>query len=200
MWNRFVFWSVGIIFFLACGSEEPSSGDIPLPPESEQFDTESFGVQYLYSDSARVTARLEAPHVIETSEEPDEEAEDPELVVIHHFDQGLNLTFFGRGGRTNGTIRANRGTLMRDQGIAELNGEVVLTKLGPNGQVEKKLETEQLFWNQQKDSIYNDDFVRITTPDKVITGDRGFRTNMNFDPFQVYGIKGEFEMEEEAAR
>ena len=33
-----------------------------------------------------------------------------------------------------------------------------------------KLETEQLFWNQEKDLIYTDRFVKITNEDQITQG------------------------------
>jgi len=181
---------------LACTQTSQDIASIPIPSEDDNIESESFGVEYLYSDSARVTARLEAPHVIEKKEkleETDEEGEE----TVHYFDQGLLITFYSAGGRQSGTVSANRGHLLKEKGIAELKGNVVLIKLDYRGQVEKKLETEQLFWDQEKDSIYNHDYVRITTPDKIIIGHEGFKTNTAFDPFQVFGIQGEFEVEEE---
>jgi len=34
----------------------------------------------------------------------------------------------------------------------------------------EKLETELLFWDQRKDLIYTDRFVKITTEDQIIQG------------------------------
>jgi hypothetical protein len=34
----------------------------------------------------------------------------------------------------------------------------------------EKLETELLFWNQEKDKIYTDRFVKITSADEIVQG------------------------------
>ena len=175
----------------ACSTSDEEQASIPLPPRADQIESESFGVEYLYSDSARVTAQLEAEHVIEKKEKKDSD-NSPEKIA-HYFDKGIHIKFFNKRGRESSVVSANYGVLYKEQGVAELKGNVILNKVSTG----ERLETEQLFWDQEKDSIYveRDQFLKITTPDKVITG-KGLRTNTAFEPYFIYNISGQFSIKD----
>lgn len=179
------------IVLMACSSPEQEQVAIPLPSDSDKIESESFNVTYFYSDSARVTAKLEAQHVIEKME-PSEE-EESEEIKLHYFDQGIFIRFFNILGQTTSTVKANSAVLDQEAGIAELKGNVILDNLNSGD----KLETEQLFWNQEKDSIYveRDEFIRITTTEQVITG-KGLRTNTSFEPYFIYNVSGQFTIQD----
>ena len=51
------------------------------------------------------------------------------------------------------------------------------------------LETEKLNWNQQKEEIFTDEFVKITTENEVIFGE-GLVSNQNFSRYTIRKIKG----------
>lgn len=155
---------------------------LPVPIE-QLAGIESFGVEYLFSDSGRVTARMLAPHVIER-----EEGEDKKQTRVQYMDQGVEIRFLNSRGQAHSSIRADSGIFRQAQEIADLYGNVLLR----NNQ-DEKLETEELHWDKQKDSVFTDKFVRITTPDKVITGSRGLRANTEFSAYTIYGIQGEIE-------
>lgn len=184
---------LGLSLLIACSSNDVEQVAIPIPSDADQIESESFGVEYLYSDSARVTARLEAKHVIEKKEIEQIAEEDPEERLVHYFDQGLLIRFFNIRGQATSTVKANYGVLYKEERIAELKGNVVLDKFSTG----ERLETEQLFWNQEKDSIYvnRDEFIRITTPEQIITG-KGLRTNTAFEPYFIYNVSGQFTVED----
>ena len=150
---------------------------------------ESFGVEYVYTDSAQLAAKLRAARVIEKIEK-----EGSQVQTIHYFSGGVEIEFFDPIGRPRSHMTSREGVLYREKRIAEMNGDVVLTNYKG-----ERLETEQLFWDDQKDSIYTTKFIRIETPDKVITGSRGLRSNTSFTAYTIYGIRGEIEAEDEPA-
>lgn len=51
------------------------------------------------------------------------------------------------------------------------------------------LKTEQLFWDEKKEIIYTDQFVRLSTAGKIITG-IGFEANQDLSDYDVKNIKG----------
>ena len=51
-----------IIILIGCG-EEQDVNSLPFLQQDDTIRVESFGVEYLFSDSARVTAQLLAPHI-----------------------------------------------------------------------------------------------------------------------------------------
>ena len=66
---------------------------------------------------------------------------------------------------------------------------VVLTS--ENG---KRLETEELIWDEKKNKIYTDRKVKITTGKEVIEGE-GFSSNPDFTEYTISKIHGTFNFE-----
>ncbi|MEM7372930.1 MAG: LPS export ABC transporter periplasmic protein LptC [Bacteroidota bacterium] len=189
---------------IACGPEEsqPEVGDFL---ETEVYEgVESFGVEYYFSDSARVSAQMFATRVIER-EEPVVEDQEVEKVVspvkdedkevktemVHFLSRGVRLYFLNFRGIAHSTIKSDSGVFRREKGIAQLIGQVEMTN-----HENETMKTEELFWDKEKDSVYTDKFVRIETPDKIITGSRGLRANTDFTSYTIFGIRGEIETEE----
>ena len=60
----------------------------------------------------------------------------------------------------------------------------------------EKLETELLFWNQEKDHIYTDRFVKITNEDEVIQG-IGFESDSHLLSRKILKVTAEITMPDE---
>ncbi len=177
-----------LVWICACSEPEAAEAGTEVPIEVE-MGVESFGVEYVYTDSAKLAAKLRAAHVLETIDESEKEGE-----TIHHFSGGVEIEFFDPSGRSRSHMTSDEGILQRQSKIAEMKGNVVLTNYKG-----ERLETDQLFWDDRKDSIYTTRPVRIETPDKIITGSRGLRSNTSFTAYTIYGIQGEIEAEDEPA-
>ncbi|MEO0898172.1 MAG: LPS export ABC transporter periplasmic protein LptC [Bacteroidota bacterium] len=174
-----------LLLFLGCSSEDSEADKRAFMKEYDGVRSESFGVTYYFSDSARVTAELVAEHIIE------KEFVEPKRQVLHLINRGLTLNFLDARGRTQSYIKADSGSFDMNDRSGSLYGNVSM--LNSNGET---LETEELFWNEKKDSIFTDKLVRIETPDKIIIGKGGFRSNTEFSNYIIYGIEGEIQTEE----
>lgn len=141
--------------------------DIPLQ--------EAFNVTYLYSDSAVIQARLEASHVIEKQI-------DDELVSF--FDEGLVLYFYGPSGEVESQMTAQEGTMDMKTGVASARGNVVITNYE-----NERLESEELFWDKEKDMIWTHEFVRIYTKDQIVYGD-SLEANADFSEYRIFAMRG----------
>lgn len=53
----------------------------------------------------------------------------------------------------------------------------------------EKLETEELVWDQAKGKIYTDKFVKITTPEQIITGE-GMESDQSFSNWEILNVNG----------
>jgi len=182
----YIFLLLGICIVSACEEEQEAAK--PLWQEDKVLPIESFGVTYYFSDSAHLRAQLETPYVIEKTEENENGV--PRLV--HHFDKGVKIIFFSETGERESVVTADNGIFRKEEGIAELNKNVVVTNLK-----QERLETEQLYWDKDIDSVYTHVPVKIQTPDRIITGSKGLRANTNFSAYTLFGIQGEMEMEDE---
>jgi hypothetical protein len=52
----------------------------------------------------------------------------------------------------------------------------------------EKLETELLFWNQEKDRIYTDRFVKMTSEDQISVG-IGFESDSHLNKRRIFKVK-----------
>jgi LPS export ABC transporter protein LptC len=171
---------------MGCTDNDPNAQRLMFPPTEDTFHVVSFGVTYLFSDTLRVSARLQAGQVVEVQQF--NESGRKELETIHYLSQGVRLEFLDNRGRPQSVITSDSARFNREAGLARLAKGVLLR----NDQGEQ-LETEELFWNQATDSIYTDQRVKITTPDKVIIGREGLRANSAFTAYSLFGIEGEME-------
>jgi hypothetical protein len=51
------------------------------------------------------------------------------------------------------------------------------------------LNTEELIWEEAKQTIHSDKYVRITTKDEIIMGE-GFESNTEFTKYKIFSIRG----------
>jgi len=169
----------------ACIEDDPTAQRLMQPPEEDVQAVESFGVTFLFSDSARVSVKVKAGHVIEAVEGDEENGP---IEEIQYLDEGVEVYFLDSYGRPNSTILCDSGIFRRNSGLIRLVGNVKLS----NSRNER-METEELFWNRTTDSMYTDKRVRIQTPDKVIIGREGLKADTKFEGYTIYGIEGEIE-------
>ncbi|MEM7655032.1 MAG: LPS export ABC transporter periplasmic protein LptC [Bacteroidota bacterium] len=182
-----------LVLLAGCETNEEEAEALPPGIDESDLGTESFGVEYYFSDSARVTAKMLAAHV--TEKEENVAGEVPEAnektETVHYLDGGVELYFLNFAGRSHSTIKSDSARFQRERGIAKLTGSVVMTNY--KGET---MNTEELYWDQEKDSVFTDKFVRIETPDKVIIGNNGLRSNSDFTAYTIYGIQGEVETDD----
>jgi LPS export ABC transporter protein LptC len=86
-------------------------------------------------------------------------------------------------------VRADYGKLYERRTRALAKGNVIVTS--EDG---KRLETETLYWDREKDLLYTHDFVKITTPKEIIEG-YGMEANTSFSWYKIYRLRGVFEIE-----
>jgi hypothetical protein len=177
---------IALMLLMSCTENDPTAQRLMYPPTEDTFDVVSFGVTYLFADTLRVGARLEAGKVVEMAAEENKGRRNKK--TIYYLSDGVKLEFLDAYGNAHSIITADSGRFNRDEGLARLAQDVLLR----NDQNEQ-LETQELFWNREVDSIYTTKRVRITTPDKVIIGREGMRSNTEFTGYSIYGIEGEMD-------
>jgi hypothetical protein len=65
-----------------------------------------------------------------------------------------------------------------------------------NLETQETMFTETLYWNQKTKKIYTRNFVKITSPDKVIYGD-SLNANEDFTQRVIHGMRATLEIEDE---
>ena len=108
----------------------------------------------------------------------------PELV----FSNGLEVVFYNDSGTIKSVLTATNAEVNEINNIMTASESVVLSSKG------KRLETEELIWDEKKNKIYTDKKVIITTRKEVIEG-KGFESNPDFSEYSISKIQGTFNFE-----
>ena len=133
---------------LSCkkGNKIPEFDISNLPALTVKYDTT------VYFDSGRVALIMTFPIM-----EQYDNSGDP----YYEFQMGLYVEVFNPSGSISSKYAKN----IQSSNLWELRDSVVVIN-----ENQEKLETESLFWDQIKDLIYSDRFVKFTSEDQVIMG------------------------------
>lgn len=139
-------------------------------------------IEIFYSERGRVQIKLVSPYLVNKSEE-ESQLIFPEGFIVYFYDSAMNV---------QSTITADYGISYEKKKLMEARHNVVVENL----QKGEKLNTEELFWDQNKQQIYSNKFVKLTTGDQVVTGD-GLTSQEPFDEILITNPKGLLEFKEE---
>ncbi len=167
---------LAVLFFMACGKEPELLH--PLPEMEEEVQSESFGVKFIFSDSAQQAVVLKSKRVIEKKEKGTNQ-------TILYFYDGLDIDFLDKKGTNRSRATAREGIYYREKQFAELKGDVTLTNAKGD-----RLETQLLYWDENKDSVYTRKPVRVISPTRSIHAANGLTANTSFTAWTLFNISG----------
>lgn len=145
-------------------------------------DVSAKNIDFTFSDSAKVQVRLTGP-VMHAYEGEDSYMVFPEGFKVEFYDSVMNVT---------STITGMYGVHYREKRYMEARKNVVVT----NYETGEQLNTEELIWDQVKEIIYSNKFVKITSEDGVIFGD-GLEAEQDFSKRRIINPSGEIEVNED---
>ena len=134
------------------------------------------GVEILYSDSAKIKARLLAKELNRFAEKQ------PYIEMP----KGIKMYFYDGNQKVNSTLTAEYAKVLQfpDNNIMEAKRKVVVVN-----EKNETLNTEHLVWNQKEETIVSDAYVTITTKDEIIMGE-GLESNQSFTKYKIKKMKG----------
>jgi LPS export ABC transporter protein LptC len=132
-----------------------------------------------YSDSAVVKMKMEAPKQLEFGNGDRE------------FPEGLSMEFFDKQGNPTSTLRADYCYYTRKEDLYKATGNVVVKNLENND----RLDTEELFWNEKKEDVFTEKFVRIEKDGDIQVGE-GLKAKQDFSYWEILNSKGEITLDE----
>ncbi|HOO98365.1 MAG TPA: LPS export ABC transporter periplasmic protein LptC [Bacteroidales bacterium] len=135
-----------------------------------------------FTDSGKLQLRMEAP-VMRSFDKVDE----PYLEFV----EGVYVVFFEGKEDSIGYATAKYARYNDKKKLWELRDSVVLVN-GSND----RLETEQLFWDQDKDQIYTERFVKIINDDQTIMG-TGFESDIRLTRRRIRNPSGPIYLKDE---
>ncbi len=174
-------WRMNRILFIVLLLSVFSCTDSEGPQEILEYDgplQEAENIEMLYSETAEVKVKLQAPRLLEF-ENGDRD-----------FPDGIYMEFFDETGAISSTLKADQAYYWKDKDLWRGRGNVVVRSYTDNEQ----LDTEELFWDPGIQEIYTDKVVIMTQPPDIMRG-KGMRAAQDFswyawgDPDGVISIQ-----------
>jgi len=130
------------------------------------------------TDSGKIQLILSAP-IVEQYDKTDQK--------YAEFKQGIKVDIYNGQDKPVGKVTAHYAKCT-DNNLWELRDSVVVIN-----ESNEKLETELLFWNQEKDKIFTDRFVKITSQDEIAQG-IGFESDSHLYHRKLLKVTAEITM------
>ncbi len=176
--------SGALLTLLALTGCDKQSGTGPLLEYTGPL-MESTNVRTLYSDSAKLKLQLTAPL--------EQRFENGDVL----YPKGAEVSFYSPDGtkKVVNTLTANYVKSDKAKKLYIMRGDVRVV----NVPQEQRLNTEELFFDMDKQLIYTDSamFVKVTTPTEYLTG-YGLRANQDFSRYSIINPKGVFAVPQSA--
>ncbi|MBS3807594.1 MAG: LPS export ABC transporter periplasmic protein LptC [Bacteroidales bacterium] len=173
---------VGGIIVLSGGCDSKIER-VKLFSEEVNFPDQSMtDAEIIHSNHGQVKVRVTAPEINRYTS-----VEEPHTI----FPQGLTVLFYDSTMTVESRISANYAIYHEPDELWEAKNDVVAI----NNQGDT-LNTEYLVWRQDKEIIYTDRYVRITTREGIIHG-KGFEANQDFTDYEIKETTGTIEVEDE---
>jgi LPS export ABC transporter protein LptC len=165
----------GLLFLFACENDIEKIKTITSSQRLPELTGQNYEI--IHSDSGKVKLRLLAPEIVRYTD-----VEKPYI----EFPQGLTAYFYDDSLRVESVIEAKHAIYYEEEGLWEAKNNVEARNL-LNG---NQLNTEHLFWDQQKKLIYSHTYSRIVNEDGTFYGEDGFEANQDLTKWKLKGSKG----------
>ena len=177
------FAAVMFVLFPSCSNKGKNLAD--AVSENDTLPTmSSLGVTTLISDSGITRYKIVTEEWI---------VFDKKSPSYWSFEKGVYLEKFDTLFHIDASIKADTAYYYDKKKLWELRSNVQI-----QSQRGDKFETELLFWDENKEKVYSDKYIRISQEDKVITG-YGFESDQNLTEYQIKNTTGIFTVEDKAA-
>jgi LPS export ABC transporter protein LptC len=171
-----------LITVSACSDYAEKNVAKMLQSDTTIFTQEGKNVTINYTDSGHLKAKIFAKQLIGFKKDGQD---------IVRMPQGISGNFYNDSGAIESYLTAEKGISYQTQKIMEVTQNVqVMNNKG------EKLNTEKLIWDQKKQIIYTDKFVRITTKKEILTGD-GLTTKQDFSNMQILKPRGTIQLDQD---
>ena len=173
---------VMLLLFSACSGNRKTLGEAITERDSlPVMDTK--GVMTLISDSGVTRYR------INTEEWMVFDRKNPSYWA---FEKGIFMEKFDSVFNVEASVKADTAYYYDKQKLWKLMGNVDISNLKG-----ERFETELLYWDQNKHTIYSDKFIRIEQPDRIIMG-HGFDSNEQMSVYTIRRPAGIFYVDDDA--
>lgn len=136
----------------------------------------------VYSDSGRIQLIMRSPLMERYTDRKPQYSE---------FRKGINVLFYDGNAEPLASLSSKYARYYEEKKLWELKDSVTAIN-------EKKetLETELLYWAQEKDLVYTDRFVRITGEEQIVMG-TGLEANSRFTRWKIRNVSATIYIKDE---
>ncbi|MDE5423247.1 LPS export ABC transporter periplasmic protein LptC [Ancylomarina sp. DW003] len=139
-------------------------------------------VEFVFTDSTRIQYKAFAIEFLQVKNEEEE---------YNEFPKGGNVVYFNDDGTKAWTIRSNYAKNLVKDKLWELRNDVVA--VSDDG---KTINSELMYWDQEKKEIYSDQYVRITKKDGQMLEGNSFRADDKLNQITLSQVSGEVFLED----
>ena len=107
-----------------------------------------------------------------------------------YFPEGIYVEKFDTLFHSEASIKADTAYYFDKKGLWHLIGNVEVESLQG-----ERFDTSELFWDQKKEKVYSEKYIRIQQEEQIITG-VGFESNQNMTRYKIFNSQGEFPVED----
>jgi len=136
----------------------------------------------IYTDSAKKQLVMSSPLLEHYSFRNQEYSE---------FRKGVSVIFYDGHRDPVGSLTAKYARYEDARKLWELKDSVIAVN-----EKKEKLETELLYWDQDKNIVYTDRFVKITSEEQIIMG-TGLETDPRFTKWRIRNVSAQFYLNDE---
>ncbi len=166
---------LAVLFFSACGANKTEElKAIEENPNLPSLELENF--ETFITDSGRLKYHIITPLLLNF-----DKAEDP---YTEYPKGGQIITYTADSSVIESQIKCKYALHQDKEQLWDLRNNV--EAVNEDGVV---FNTEQLFWDEKKEIVYTDKFVKITTSEEIITG-YGLNAKQNMKEYQIKNISG----------
>ncbi|MFC2129628.1 LPS export ABC transporter periplasmic protein LptC [Bacteroidota bacterium] len=142
-------------------------------------------IEVMYSDSGKVKVQLHSKELNQFNKADKPYSEFPQGLIVYFYDDSLNI---------ESEISADYAIYDNEEKLWHAKGNVIAKNL-KNGY---RLDSEEMFWDEEKEEIYSTTFTKIVNENGTFYGQEGFKSNQTFTKYQLIGVtNSEFNIEDE---
>ncbi len=172
------------VFFLTLSCENDIQRIQSLTNFESLPDISGENIEIIYTDSSRLEMVLRASEIKQYSKEKRPYIE---------FPKGIYVEFYDDSSKIEATMKADYALYYTEDKFWEARGNV----FAENRKEKEKLNTEELFWDENRKLIHSNSFSRIETEDGTFYGQDGFESNQKFTKWKLKGSRGTVNIKEE---
>ena len=155
------------LFVIGCENDEQT---IREWTEKKEMVETAKDVTVLFSQSGNLKANLKAPQMLRYQSD----------TVMVEFPKSLHVDFFDSAGRKESWVDAKYGKYFESFNRVLLRDSVRVVNIKGD-----TLATSELWWDQNQQKFYTEQTVRITQPDKRITGGKGLEAGQDLSWYVI---------------